>query len=55
MRFRTKYEATTSRDRVAYEDIVFNATAAASHYLPDAIYYCYFIPDNSMNAWTIHY
>jgi len=44
MRFETKYEATTARDRDAYEDIVFNATAAMSGYLPDTIYFCYFMP-----------
>ncbi len=26
------------------EDVLFNATATLSGYLPDAIYYCYFVP-----------
>lgn len=55
MRFETKYEATTARDRDAYEDIVFNATAAMSGYLPDTIYFCYFMPQVSMRTWTNHY
>ncbi|CDW83524.1 UNKNOWN [Stylonychia lemnae] len=54
-RFKTKYESTTNRDREAYEQIVFNATAAVSGYLPDAIYYCYFIPDVSFQNWKLHY
>ncbi len=37
------------------EDIIFNGTAALSGYLPDSIYYCYFIPQTSRENWQSHY
>lgn len=37
------------------ETLLFNATAALSGYLPDAIYYCYFLPQVSYDTWTKHY
>jgi len=38
-----------------WETIVFNGTGALSGYLPDAIYYCYFLPEKSSMAWQLHY
>lgn len=37
------------------EDVVFNTTATLSGYLPDAIYYCYFVPGTAYRLWTAHY
>eukprot|EP00347_Sterkiella_histriomuscorum_P009733 403340092 len=37
------------------EGLVFNATATVSGYLPNAIYFCYFIPQTSLKRWTAHY
>lgn len=37
------------------EDVVFNATATMSGYLPDTIYYCYFVPRRTYVAWNKHY
>ena len=37
------------------EDVTFNITATLSGYLPDAIYYCYFLPSTSQRVWTEHY
>jgi hypothetical protein len=40
---------------VDQETVFFNMTATISGYLPDAIYYCYFIPNTSLSTWTAHY
>lgn len=37
------------------ETDVFSATATASGYLPDAIYYCYFVPGTAFKVWDTHY
>ena len=37
------------------EDVIFNTTATLSGYLPDAIYYCYFVPSTAYRVWTAHY
>jgi hypothetical protein len=35
--------------------VFFNSTATLSGYLPDAIYYCYFVPGTAFSTWTKHY
>ena len=37
------------------EDVVFNTTGTLSGHLPDAIYYCYFLPSTAYTLWTKHY
>lgn len=37
------------------EQMFFNLTATLSGYFPDAIYYCYFIPETSSIGWRRHY
>ena len=37
------------------EDVFFNSTATLSGYLPDALYYCYFVPGTAYSTWTKHY
>ena len=37
------------------ENVVFNTTGTLSGYLPDAIYYCYFLPSTAYRLWTAHY
>ena len=37
------------------ENVVFNTTGTLSGYLPDAIYYCYFLPSKAVRTWTSHY
>jgi len=37
------------------ENVVFNTTGTISGYLPDAIYYCYFLPSTAYRLWTAHY
>ena len=37
------------------EDMFFNVTATLSGYLPDVIYYCYFIPGKASSVWNNHY
>jgi hypothetical protein len=44
-RFMTKWEESLEPLTLSeWEDLVFNASGALSGYLPDAIYYCYFLP-----------
>ena len=49
--WRTVSRATTTGRRFVF----FNMTATISGYLPDAIYYCFFIPQKSKVAWAKHY
>ena len=42
--FRIIYATTDKSTATGIEKVFFNFTATISGYLPDAIYYCYFIP-----------
>jgi hypothetical protein len=43
-RFEITYWTTDKSTAEGFEKVFFNFTATISGYLPDAIYYCYFIP-----------
>jgi hypothetical protein len=51
----TNWRTTELDDLDSYEDVIFNTTATASGYLPDAIYYCFFVPETTYDVWTEHY
>lgn len=51
--FRMKPDAVNTLEGT--EDVLFNATATFSGHLPDAIYYCYFVPGTAYRVWTAHY
>jgi hypothetical protein len=35
--------------------VTFSTTATLSGYLPDAIYFCYFVPGTAKHRWRDHY
>ena len=47
LRFETTYTNTDMSTTLGQETVFFNFTATLSGYLPDAIYFCYFIPQNA--------
>ena len=51
----TNYRIKNSNTQSGKEDMFFNTTSTLSGYLPDAIYYCYFVPSTAYNTWTAHY
>lgn len=51
----TKWETTSRATYDGKIDVTFNTTATLSGYLPDAIYYCYFVPEDTKEMWTEHY
>jgi hypothetical protein len=55
MRTITNYRTTPTNSLEGVEDVTFNTTATLSGYLPDAIYYCWFVPGTAYKAWTNHY
>lgn len=55
LRTYTKYTSASLLDVDDYEDVVFNTTSSISGYLPDAIYYCFFVPKTAKQVWTAHY
>jgi hypothetical protein len=36
-------------------DVFFNVTGTLAEHLPDAIYYCYTIPEIAFTTWTTHF
>jgi hypothetical protein len=55
MRTITNFQDTPTTSLEGIEDVTFNTTATISGYLPDAIYYCYFVPKTAKKVWTQHY
>lgn len=53
--FERTYETTDMSTLDGKETVVFNGTATISGYLPDAIYYCYFLPQTASQNWALHY
>jgi hypothetical protein len=51
----TNYQIKSTDTQEGVEDVFFNTTATASGYLPDAIYYCYFVPSTAYKNWQAHY
>ena len=51
----TNFEISPTDSLDGQEDVVFNTTATLSGYLPDAIYYCYFVPETASSNWAEHY
>jgi hypothetical protein len=51
----TNYENSDTTTLEGVEDVTFNTTSTISGYLPDAIYFCYFVPKTAKRVWTEHY
>ena len=51
----TNFKIKSTDTMLGKEDVIFNTTATCSGYLPDVIYYCYFVPSTGKKAWINHY